>query len=202
VATTAVFAEILIIGLEAAAWVSLLVLDVFGKGWIDPEKLKGWETLVTLLIVALAYVLGILIDRAADTFWKQAGRLFAPLFSKLKRPKTEPDKGKPPFNEMRMTILARGEAALAAFLEYQRSRLRVARGTVLNLVAIIPTGAIYLSDRTDAGAREIAWYVGLTSGALLVSVYAAARIQKAAEGRVHDAFDLVEHKRAEDRRDS
>lgn len=194
-ATTAVFAEILIVGLEAAAWVSLLVLDVFGRGWIDPEKLKGWETLVTLLIVALAYVLGILIDRVADTIWKQVGRLLGAL-------RTEPDKGKPTYAEMRMEILARGETALAAFLEYQRSRLRVARGTVLNLVAIIPTGAIYLSDRTHAGAREIAWYVGLTSGALLVSVYATARIKKAGDDRVHDAFDLVQPKRTEDSRDS
>jgi 8-oxo-dGTP pyrophosphatase MutT (NUDIX family) len=191
VATTAVFAEILIVGLEAAAWVSLLVLDVFGRGWLDPAKLKGWETLVTLLIVALAYVLGILVDRVADTIWKQAERLLGLL-------KKEPDERKPTYSDMRMTILARGEAALAAFLEYQRSRLRVARGTVLNLVAIIPAGAIYLSDRTDAAARDVAWYVGLTSGALLVSVYAAARIKKAAEDRVRDAFPLVQPEKSEE----
>jgi hypothetical protein len=198
VATTAVFAEILIVGLEAAAWVSLLILDVFGQGWIDPAKLKGWETLVTLLVVALAYVLGILIDRVADTMWKQAGRLASSLWD----PKPKSDKDEPSYSEMRVKILALGETALAAFLEYQRSRLRVARGTVVNLIAIIPMGAIYLDDRTNVGGREIAWYVGLTSGALLLSVYAAARIKKAGDDRVQDAFYLVLDKAAGDTADS
>ena len=34
-ATTALVAELLIIGLEAAGWLALLVLTIFGSDWID-----------------------------------------------------------------------------------------------------------------------------------------------------------------------
>src|SRR4051794_4266863 len=66
-ATTALVSEILVVGLEAEAWLAILVLAVFGSDWVDLGGLKGWEALVTILVVAGAYVLGILIDRLADS---------------------------------------------------------------------------------------------------------------------------------------
>jgi hypothetical protein len=91
---------------------------------------------------------------------------------------------------MRLTAMVH-DNAIAAFLEYQRSRLRVARATVVNLLAMIPTGAIYRDNETDVGTGGIAWYVGVTSGAFVLSIYAAARIQHASDARVRDAFDII-----------
>jgi hypothetical protein len=66
VTITALFAEILIVGLETAAWVLLLILTIFGKDWVHPSELRGWDGLITVLVLASAYVLGILMDRVAN----------------------------------------------------------------------------------------------------------------------------------------
>jgi len=66
-ATTAVFAEILIVSLEVEAWLVLALLSVFGTRWIELAEVKDFATLLTVLVLALAYVLGIIVDRLADT---------------------------------------------------------------------------------------------------------------------------------------
>src|SRR2546427_1690924 len=69
-ATTALFVEILIIGLETAVWLCLLILTYVGPVNVDPQGLKEWSTLLTALALAAAYVLGILVDRASDSFYR------------------------------------------------------------------------------------------------------------------------------------
>jgi 8-oxo-dGTP pyrophosphatase MutT (NUDIX family) len=138
--TTAVFAEIIVAGLQAATWITLVVLAVFGVGWADPAPLADWAALVTLLVLAAAYMLGVMIDRMADNVVLRLNRHLPP------RPVDKPAS----VDEMRMTILARDDG-VARFLDYQRSRMRIARVTLLNLLLLIPAVAAFLLLRTDAG---------------------------------------------------
>jgi hypothetical protein len=64
--TTAVVAEIVVAGLQAAAWLTLVVLTVFGVDWIHPSDVADWTALITLLVIATAYMLGVIVDRLAD----------------------------------------------------------------------------------------------------------------------------------------
>jgi hypothetical protein len=126
-ATTAIFAEILIVGLEAAVWCSLLVLAIFGADWIDPSALSDWVALVTILVIAGSYVLGILVDRLADSVHARLDRVWP----------TRPVDKPAGIAKMRFTVLRDG-GALATFIEYQRSRLRIARSTAVNGVLGAP----------------------------------------------------------------
>lgn len=66
--TTPIFAEILIIGLEALVWIVLAVATIVGPGALDVGPLASNEGLAVLLVVAAAYALGVAFDRAADSF--------------------------------------------------------------------------------------------------------------------------------------
>jgi len=179
VATTAVVAEILIAGLEAGAWVSLLVLAIFGSDWIDLAALDSWQALVTIVVLAAAYVLGILVDRAADSLHNALGEHWPP------RPVDKPA-GIP---RMRMVVLREG-GAISTFVDYQRSRLRVARATVANLLLVLPVAVWFFVKRTDVGWWTIAVAALIALSALLAEL-ACRRIDHAYVTRLSDAYRLV-----------
>jgi hypothetical protein len=193
-ATTAVFVEILIVGFEAAAWLVLLVFSIFGTDWFHPSDFKGWEALVTVFVFAGAYVLGILIDRVADRSWglfKALQRRMKPLLPRRKEPEPEPNRtDRPEVSVMRLTVMARSEG-MANFLEYQRSRLRIARATIVNLVFAIPSLAIFLAVQRDVGAWEIVAVVIIGLALLALAVYATVRVQKAFDDRLDEAYDIA-----------
>lgn len=169
-ATTAVFAEILIVGLEAAAWLGLLVLGALGKNGVDVHGLKGWDAEVTIVGVAAAYALGILVDRGSDSLldWLDKRRVGRWANCMLERRK--PDElsawadTKPSVRKMRFAVMHE-DSGIPKFLEYQRSRLRIARASFLNLLAATPFGLLYLCRRTD-----IPWGAELAYGLLAVTL--------------------------------
>lgn len=189
-ATTAVFTEILVVGLQVEAWIVLAVLSVFGTEWVDLAEVKDFAALVTVIVVALAYVLGIVVDRLADTLLDG--------FEKTKRGKgikwrmsknrklAKPTK----LSKMRMAVMHESEG-MSRFLDYQRSRWRVARGTVVNLAILGPMAALYLVVQTD---DHWLWaLLPLACAAVLVPVtyFAGVRIQDAWVGRLVDAYAVV-----------
>ena len=184
-ATTAIFAEILIVGLEAAAWLSLLIVTIFGTGWIGSDELEGWEALVTVLVLAAAYVLGIVIDRLADTAWGELAWIH-----RWRKGTRDEDGERPSVPVKRLTVMAQG-GAMANFLEYQRSRLRVARATIVNLVVAIPIAAVYVGRNTDATGTQLTALILVGAGLLAVSIFAAARIQEAFEKRLGEAYEIA-----------
>jgi hypothetical protein len=169
VPTVAVFAEILIVGLEAAVWILLTILTIFGNDWVDPAELEGWETLVTVLILASAYVLGVLMDRMANT-----------ILTKLR-----PDRDKTPERKWataRLEIMARiGGVSLIQFLEYLRSRVRIARGTVVNFFLIALATLAFGLARTSAskspkGIGFLVVSVAILLGISFASFFAWSRL--------------------------
>jgi 8-oxo-dGTP pyrophosphatase MutT (NUDIX family) len=197
-ATTAVVAEILIVGLEAMAWLTLLVLTVFSSDWIEAGTLSDFAALTTIAVLAGAYVLGILIDRAADSMFGYlratgVGRWLNRRFGRYSLDLPLPAS----FATMRMEALREG-GALAAFLEYQRSRLRVVRGTSLNLAIGAPVVFVFLwrnAERWQAVVAAALILLGVAG-----SVAAAERIRTAYLERLIDAYKLVRQKRKKRRR--
>jgi hypothetical protein len=80
---------------------------------------------------------------------------------------------------------------MAPFLEYQRSRLRVARGTLFNLVAAAVSAAAFLIWGTNVDALWLFAILGVALVALPVSAVATMRIAEAYEKRLVDAHDIV-----------
>ncbi len=127
--TTAVFTELLVIGLQAAAWIALAAASFFDFGGAT-QALSNWGALVTIVVLALAYVLGVVVDRIADS-------LLGPLRNRASH--RDPDQ----LGRARMHIL-RAASPLSSFLEYQRSRMRLMRGTTFNLMVALPIVNVFV----------------------------------------------------------
>ena len=132
--TTDLFVEILVIGVGALIWITLLILGIFGY----PVMVEQLLSIPALLpISALVYVLGIITDRIADV-------IFDRLFVNSIRKKFYPDV-KQDFNDRRI-ILVYSEP-LSRLLEYGRSRLRIVRGWTLNFLLILITFNVFVQAR-------------------------------------------------------
>jgi hypothetical protein len=126
--TTAVFAEILVGGIGALIWVVLIALSIARPSTADAAAFfshKDWAAPALPLLLAVAYALGIIVDRVADSLFRKAVR------KAHKESKT------------RLRVLARGDK-VTDFIEYIRSRLRIARVTTLNLILITLTAPLSL----------------------------------------------------------
>jgi len=125
--TTLLFAELLIIGLQASLWLFVLMLVVFGVNWLQALATIGladWQTVIVVIALSIIYVIGIIVDRLADfafTAWdrKMRNRIFpnAPL----------------PIGVMRFQ-LGKDNEYLNRQFEYTRSRIRISRASILNFV--------------------------------------------------------------------
>ena len=118
--TTQLFVELLVIGLGAVIWVSLLADIVaggqirFGDLWMD----KG----LLLPLVATAYALGLVLDRLV---WS----IFAPM---ERRCECECLRSLPEPRHRLERAVAKGDEASANDLKYNRSRLRICRAWTVN----------------------------------------------------------------------
>lgn len=175
---TAVVAEILVVGLQAEFWLVLLILALqdgasVSAGLDRLKEFKEWATLATTCVLALAYALGVIVDRLSDTVftWQDRGRILSE------------SQG-----VMRLTVMKKSEG-MAKFLDYQRSRVRVARGTILNVALFIVSAVLY--SMIKQGGAHIGWIIGIGIVVLAVTLYAAHRINDAFFKRLEDAYKIA-----------
>lgn len=122
--TTAIFVELLLTGLQAAIWLSLVILSVLGFDWIHPERLKGFEAMLTVLLLPIVYPLGVLVDYLAD-------QLFRKWELKI-RAEWIQDQTQ---TALKLLIQTK-DPALATLLSYFKSRIRISRSSALNFALI------------------------------------------------------------------
>lgn len=126
---TAVFAELLIVGVQGTVWLFLFILVLFGYEWLDDDLLEALADFPELLFVvyfALAYTLGITIDRIADSTLSFYDKTFRQNYLPGNLP-TVP--------RMRLYLMEKSPTA-HTYIDYIRSRMRIARSTMFNLVII------------------------------------------------------------------
>ena len=87
---------------------------------------------------------------------------------------------------------------LGKFLDYQRSRLRVARATAFNAVLTVPAAVVFLADGTNPSAHLVLPLALAAALLILASAYSAIAITGAWEDSVADAHLAVERKRHAD----
>ncbi|MET8223049.1 hypothetical protein [Streptomyces sp. NPDC005301] len=126
-AATAMFVEVLVIGIGALTAIVLLLIALIGPTATAKLAPVAGSSAATGVALAAAYALGILIDRAADTvLTPYRRRLRTRFFS------SSSDYAKA---RLRLTDFP----VLAARADYARSRMRICRGWLLNSLALIVT---------------------------------------------------------------
>lgn len=143
--TTLLFAELLIIGLQAAVWIFLLLLNILGTGWVQTIQssiLVNWQTFLLIILLSVFYVIGVIVDRLADA-------VFSRWEWKLRRTGF-PD---PPMPVVVLRFeLARGNEHLNHQFEYNRSRMRISRASALNFGLTTLMGVIFILARVQTAS--------------------------------------------------
>lgn len=124
VAATAMFVEVLVVGIGFLTSLGILAAAVAGPGNSRRLALVADTPLAAGAALALAYALGILIDRAADTA----------LTTVRRRLRSQSFPTSAAYAQARLKISEMPE--LAALADYARSRLRVCRGWILNSIML------------------------------------------------------------------
>jgi hypothetical protein len=129
-ATTALFVELVVIGLGPLAAIFLVIFGIFGYGWVPTEKAFSLPVLLPLL--AMTYLLGIIVDRIADKILGGWGK-------RLRRDSFDDERA-----YRRARSIAYADSPFRELFEYSRSRLRIARGWILNSLLIIAAGNYFV----------------------------------------------------------
>jgi hypothetical protein len=187
-ATTAVFAEILVIGFQALIWLVLLIVAIVGPENLRPSAFSGWESLLTVLILVAAYSLGIVVDRAADSLLERLDNRLAQKYM---------PGGLTDLTKRRLAITMHSEA-LERFLDYARSRLRIARSTTINLALILITAIVLILTRQILPAgiqpqQAVLALLGIGIPFVALSYHAWHRISRIYYRRLVLAYEMVEY---------
>lgn len=183
--TTSLFAELLIIGVGAFTAVCLTIASLTG---IPALKLDDITALVFAFpFLAVSYVSGIVVDRAADFVFSWFPRIGV-------RQHRFPSVTDYHQAKRRIRLYA---TALARNLDYTRSRLRICRGWTLNVALLIVGSNLWIWLANEK--QSIDWKVTCTSvfSALLAClglgcVYSYITLNQKYRLQVYEKYRLLE----------
>lgn len=161
--------EVLIVGVQTAIWILLALGAIFGHRWLLDLKaiMKGWELLGTIAALGAVYTLGVFVDRVADCLFI----LIRP-HDVLLRSRWISRHARAGGYDQRMALRAY-EKRTVQFLEQVRSRVRIARASVINIPLITVTATAFLLARGPAIVGAVRWdilLVVLVGGTFLTLV--------------------------------
>ena len=157
--TTLIFAELLVIGAEGMIWITLLFISVFGIAPLENfmSYFKDWQGGVYFTALALVYVLGVILDRFADSvFRNQENQVGQDIAGDL------PEK----IVVIRYSLGTENNY-LNQQLEYTRTRMRIARASTINLPLTAFIASFYIYCRLpsiDAYSKYIYVVLSLFAG--------------------------------------
>jgi 8-oxo-dGTP pyrophosphatase MutT (NUDIX family) len=100
---------------------------------------------------------------------------------------------------MRIRVMEQDDGK-ARFVDYQRTRLRIARATAFNLFFLLPCGGVFIGLRTDLGVWRLAAFEAITFGAFVGSLWSAERIGDAYVDRLVEAYQRAVQAKGETER--
>jgi len=164
--TTAIFVEVLIIGIQCFIWIALLVLSIFGLDWIDSQInfLSNWTALISILFIAISYTLGIIFDRLfnAITIIADPAKLILSI-NWVQRKAEEAFKNRP--------VPVSSDTNLTGYINYIESRLRIARSSFFNFLIILLSTMIFYKTQLSNMPTEIfckLWITTMSIGLVLI----------------------------------
>jgi len=139
-ATTVLFVEHLITGLQAAVWIVLIVLSCFGFDWVRLDAVKEFESVIIVLLLSFVYPIGLFVDNFTDAILKKWSNKI-----RDQRMKKENFEGG---SLVIMKVLKDiDDDYLKSYIGYVRTRIRISRSTALNFALITITSLVFTSTR-------------------------------------------------------
>lgn len=154
--TTSLLVDFLVIGVQAAVWLTLLFLSLFGLNPWANISVKGYEAILGVLALSIVYPLGILIDHIADVILRRAvGDAL-----RAERLKDKADE-----NVMELLFKAK-DPNLWSFYGYLRMRIRVSRSSSFNFILIGLCAFSFIVTRLDGQFLGSVWLLAFVVAAI------------------------------------
>jgi hypothetical protein len=134
--TTALFVELIVIGVGTAAWITLLILSVFGYSWIPGQQITALIALLPFL--SLIYVLGIVTDYLVFNIYRKVFRRLEDFFCRRYLGEDID------VEAVRTYVYTYAAENVINRFEYDRSRLRICRAWSVNFVCLAISTIIFL----------------------------------------------------------
>jgi len=174
VGTTALFAELVVGGVLTLTWMALFVITALGPSRLTPPFESSSVT--AGLLLAVAYALGVVFDRVWDFLldvsgvqkWLRGRKSDVVLDSKLDR--------------QRRQVFGADPKMAMEFVNYHRSRMRIARASIFNFSLITASGMTLLAVRYG-GVQTPEFAMAGAAGCVICSASALALLKL---GRSHD----------------
>lgn len=159
--TTTLYVELLIIGFEVYIWLGLLLVSFTPISWLTSllKKFDSYAFLVTLLVFGLAYLLGIIFDKIAHFLVGAQRSYLHRLFHGAIGGEVEEEDDED-YRQIYARILVKEKRAGSDML-YARSKVRILRASVLNVILIAVAAAVFLSE------LESRWWVVIPVGLII-----------------------------------
>jgi hypothetical protein len=137
--TTTLFVELVVTGVGTTAWLTLFILSAFGYAWIPGKQVTN--IIALLPVLSLIYVLGIITDHLAHNLYKKIFRKWeARIHNKTLSEKKD-------FNKVKTYVYTYAAESVIHRLEYDRSRLRIARAWGVNFIFLAISTLIFVWTR-------------------------------------------------------
>ncbi|TYA97872.1 hypothetical protein [Seonamhaeicola marinus] len=138
--TTQVFIELLITGFGTLAWIILIILGIngFDFSFLLQEEMPS---ILLLPITGLAYILGIIVDRIGFQIFKKKER------KNIKKIFSEEDNNDS--IKLKVVYIIQKSDHLKSAIDYNRSRLRLARSWIINFLMITVSLLLYCLVNLD-----------------------------------------------------
>ena len=167
--TTAVFAEHVVGGIQTLIWVGLVFASYVPQG--SAAVLSKAPAVTVVVLLALAYSIGVVLDRVWD--WLMDKVLARGIKDKAKSLAMG---SLTPIDRQRQAVFAADPKTAAEFVEYIRSRMRVARASSFNFLFIAASSVVYVLRCERAECKiGLAVTLGAVFGMLCVVSYFAFR---------------------------
>jgi hypothetical protein len=141
--TTDLFVELIVIGIGGVIWLLLLIFSAFGYDWVPLDE--AFSLVALLPFLSIIYVMGIIIDRLADTAFDR------PWDSSLRKKVYAQDAEYA--SDKYLIYIHSG--LLGDLLEYGRSRLRICRGWTLNTLLTLVSLDIFIWTRVTGTSLRL-----------------------------------------------
>ena len=139
--TTALFAELAVGGVLTLTWMFLLAMTALGPPRVSPLLAMTTSPLTAGFLLAVAYALGVVFDRVWDFLLDVTG------LQGCFRGQPGPTAVVSEAERKRRQVFGAHSKTAAEFVNYHRSRMRVARASLFNFALITVNGLVLLAVR-------------------------------------------------------
>lgn len=173
--------ELVLIGFQVLIWVFLLILAVFGYDWLHLDGLKGWSTEIYVALVGVAYMFGLIFDKAVSALpysWTIGGSAL-----------TKIGEGPSPLT-MRMEILAK-KPEVYEVLEKRLNQHRLVRSTVFNLALISLSALLFFIAQIGFSLRLFIAFLFLSLFFLGLTLFTGRRSAETLYFELFHAYQAI-----------